>query len=151
MYGNPIYNSQMYQQDLQNMRDRIDKQLNQMQIPNNQQTPITQNFQLAPFSKNGTDIKYVQNIEDVKKELVFNDSIFVDKDFNNMWLKNTKGEIRIFSIIEVEQKDEKDIEIENLKYQIKELKGMIENDKYVNANVDESIASEKSSSISDNK
>ena len=117
MYGNP-YNNQMYMQDLQGLRDRIDRQ---MQIANQgtpQTAPITQNFQLATPSKNMEGIKYVESTEDVKKELVFMDSLFVNKDFNKMWMKNTKGDIKIYELKEVVQKDKKDIEIEKLKDQV---------------------------------
>lgn len=41
-------NANFYMQDLQNMRDRIDRQMAQMQTAQAQQpVPITQNFQLA--------------------------------------------------------------------------------------------------------
>lgn len=64
----PNYNNQFYMQDLQGMRDRIDRQLQQMQqISQPQQTPITQNFQLAP-SQNNSSIKYAENLDDVKKD-----------------------------------------------------------------------------------
>lgn len=144
------YNQQLFQQDLLNMRDRIDRNLNQIQNPNSQQTPITQNFQLAP-NQGGIGVKYVNNIEDVKKELVFADTVFLDKEYANMWIKNAKGEIRTFSIIEIIAKDEKDLEIENLKSQIEELKGMMLNAKHDDANVNESITSKKSSNVSNDK
>lgn len=150
MYGNPMYSNQMYQQDLQNMRDRIDRQLNQMQSPNTQQTPITQNFQLAP-TKGSDSIRYVKDVEDVKKELVFADSLFVDRDFKNMWMKDAKGDIRSFEITEVLQKDEKDLEIENLKNQINELKGMINDAKYATSDVDGTTSVKKSKNVSDDK
>ncbi len=150
MYGNPMYSNQMYQQDLQNMRDRIDRQLNQMQSPNTQQTPITQNFQLAP-TKGADSIRYVKDVEDVKKELVFADSLFVDRDFKNMWMKDAKGDIRSFEITEVLQKDEKDLEIENLKNQIDELKGMINDAKYATSDVDGTTSVKKSKNVSDDK
>lgn len=144
------YNQQLFQQDLLNMRDRIDRSLNQIQNPNSQQTPITQNFQLAP-NQGGIGVKYVNSIEDVKKELVFADTVFLDKEYANMWIKNAKGEIRTFSIIEIIAKDEKDLEIENLKSQIEELKGMMLNAKHDDANVNESTTSKKSSNVSNDK
>lgn len=66
MYGNPYYNQQAYQQDLMNMRDRLDKQIQQAQMPM-QQPPITQNFQLAP-NQNQNTIKYANTIDDVKNK-----------------------------------------------------------------------------------
>lgn len=150
MYGNPMYSNQMYQQDLQNMRDRIDRQLNQMQPQTNQQTPITQNFQLAP-TKSSDSIRYVNGVEDVEKELVFGDSLFVNKNFTNMWLKNAKGEIRDFEITEIFKKDEKDLEIEQLKAQVNELKGMINDAKYASSNDNGATTSKKSKTSKSDK
>lgn len=147
MYGNP-YNNQMYMQDLQGLRDRIDRQ---MQIVNQgppQTTPITQNFQLATPSKNGDGIKYVENVDDVKKELVFMDSLFVSKDMKKMWLKDAKGDIRTFNIEEIIKKDEKDLEIEKLKDEINELKGMIKDAKHVASNDDGTTTVKKSKNVS---
>ena len=150
MYGNP-YNNQMYMQDLQGLRDRIDRQMQMANQNQSQQIPqINQNFQLAP-NQGGIGVKYVNNIEDVKKELVFADTVFLDKEYANMWIKNAKGEIRTFSIIEIIAKDEKDLEIENLKSQIEELKGMMLNAKHDDANVNESTTSKKSSNVSNDK
>lgn len=148
MYGNP-YNNQMYMQDLQGLRDRIDRQI---QIANQgppQSAPITQNFQLATPSKNTEGIKYAESIEDVKKELVFMDSLFVNKDFNKMWMKNTKGDIKIYELKEIVQKDKKDMEIEKLKEQVRELKGMIKDAKRVTSDDDGTTSNKKSKNVSD--
>ena len=84
------YNNQMYINDLQNMRDRIERQMQQMAQTNQQPTPqINQNFQITPTQSNNT-IKYVNNIEEVKNELVFSDTLFVNKEFNRLWFKNAK-------------------------------------------------------------
>lgn len=118
----PNYNSQYYMQDLQGMRDRIDKQLMQMQqVSQPQQIPITQNFQLAP-SQNGSSIKYVENIDDVRRELVFGDTLFVNKSYSTMWLKNARGEVKTYELKEVVIIDERDAQIKNLTSQIEELK-----------------------------
>lgn len=117
----PNYNSQYYMQDLQGMRDRIDRQLQQIQQFNQpQQTPITQNFQLAP-TQTGS-IKYVETIDDVKKELVFNDTMFVNKSYTTMWLKNARGEVKTYELREIVILDEKDAQIQSLTAQIEELK-----------------------------
>lgn len=55
MASNYGYNTNFYMQDLQNMRDRIDKQMAQIQQQNSQPVPITQNFQLAPNNTNKGD------------------------------------------------------------------------------------------------
>lgn len=108
-------------QDLQGMRDRIDRQLQQIQQFNQpQQTPITQNFQLAP-TQTGS-IKYVETIDDVKKELVFNDTMFVNKSYTTMWLKNARGEVKTYELREIVILDEKDAQIQSLTAQIEELK-----------------------------
>ena len=122
----PNYNTPYYMQDLQSMRDRIDKQLQQMQQINQpQQTPITQNFQLAP-SQNSS-IKYAETIDDVKKDLVFGDTLFVNKDYTYMWLKNARGDVKTYEVKEIVILDEKDTQIKNLTAQIEELKKELNN------------------------
>lgn len=122
----PNYNTPYYMQDLQSMRDRIDKQLQQMQQINQpQQTPITQNFQLAP-SQNSS-IKYAETIDDVKKDLVFGDTLFVNKDYTYMWMKNARGDIKTYEVKEIVILDEKDTQIKNLTAQIEELKKELNN------------------------
>lgn len=81
----PFYgNNQMYMQDLQNMRDRIDSQMRQLQQPNMQQTPaINQTFQLSNpgNSANDFDGKYVTNIDEVKSTLALKNTLFVNKEW----------------------------------------------------------------------
>ena len=130
-YFNPyIGMSGNYMNELQNMRDRIDSQIQQVQqqqqnmnqIPMQQPTNLTQNFQLAPTTQNN-NFKIVNNIDEVQKEIVLVDTYFISKDTTQMWIKNSKGDIRVFTIEEIIPKDEKDILIENLQKQIAELKG----------------------------
>ena len=92
----------------------------QMANQNQQPTPITQNFQLAPNQTNN-GIKYVTSIDDVKQELTFTDTIFVNKEFSNMWVKNASGEIRTYKLKEIIKKDEKDLKIEELEAKIDKL------------------------------
>ncbi len=135
------YNNQMYMQDLQGLRDRIDRQ---MQMANQQQpqpTPITQNFQLAPNQNNG--IKYANTIEDVKKELVFADTLFIDKEHTKLWIKNASGEIKTYELMEIIEMDEKDRKIADLEAKINMLVKEKENEQYVNKNVDGSTSSKK--------
>ena len=155
MFGNPYYTQQAYQQDLMNMRDRIDKQIQQAQIPMQQpqQTPITQNFQLAP-NQNQNGIKYVNSIDDVKKELVFNDTLFVNKEYTNLWLKNALGEVKMYKLEEVIEIDEKDKKINELMAKIEHLESeMKKNESTTNSNeyVNGTITNTKSSSVSRNK
>lgn len=135
MYNNSYMSNYLNNLNQQNLNDRIDSQISQLQqireqIKNQPTTPtptnLTQNFQLAPNSIGG--MKYVNSIDDVNKETVFVDTPFFSKDLSVMWLKNTKGEIKSYELTEIIQKDEKDIQIEILISQIEELKGMIKNE-----------------------
>lgn len=112
MYGNS-YNNQMYVNDLQQIRDRIDRQLQMISPPQPQTPQINQNFQLAP-SQNSQSIKYAESLDEIKKELVFSDTLFVNKAFNLLWFKNASGEVKTYEIKEMVVKDEKDLKIEEL-------------------------------------
>ena len=154
----PAYtnNSQFYMQNLQDMRDRIDSQIRNYQQNQTQQPvtqPITQNFQLAPNpTNNELEAKYVDNIEAVKNTFVIKTGIFLNKDFSTLWIKDVTGKIRTFATEEIIEMDEKDKEIYQLKKQIEEMKGMIENDnKSDNSNVDDEITKTKSSRVSSSK
>jgi hypothetical protein len=148
VYSNP-YNNQAYIQELQNMKDRIDRQLQQVTQP---QTPnIHQTFQITPTQSQAT-MRYANTIDDVNKELVFSDTPFFTKDLSVMWLKNVKGEVKAYELKEIIQKDEKDLMIENLQLQINELKkGMIDDAKSPSDDVDEPTTKSKSSDVSTNK
>ncbi len=151
---NPYFNQQ-YQQDLLNMKERIDRQLQQAQNqPQMQQpVPITQNFQLAPNqSQNG--IKYANNIDDVKKELVFADTLFVNKEYTQLWLKNALGEVKTYKLEQIIELDEKDRKINELMAKINMLESEIKNNESTtngNANVNATSSKSKSSSISNDK
>lgn len=137
------YNNQMYMQDLQGLRDRIDRQ---MQIANQNQpqtAPITQNFQLAP-NQNNQGIKYVNSIEDVKKELVFADTLFVNKEYSFLWYKNASGEVKTYELKEIIELDEKDIKIKELEEKINMLVKERENEQYVNENANGTTTVKKS-------
>ena len=146
-------------QDLQNMKDRIDNQMKQMQQFNQnqmQQQPIpqiNQSFQLAPNpSSNELESKYVNSIDEVKGIFVMKTGVFLDKDLNNLWIKNTNGDIRTFELNEIIQTDPKDREIAMLKKQIEEMKEMISNESNVNnSDNDGADESKKSSRISARK
>lgn len=147
MYPNP-YTNQNYIQELQNMRDRIDRQLQQVTQPHQQTPNINQTFQIAPTPSH-SGIRYVNNIDDVNRELVFVDTPFFSKDMSVMWMKNSKGEVRAYQLEEIIQKDDKDLVIESLQMQINELKkGMVDNAKSVDDDVDEPTQSKKSTNVS---
>lgn len=152
-YGN---NGQYYMQNLQDMRDRIDNQMkqyqqNQMQMQQPVTQPITQNFQLAPQpTNNEIQAKYVNNIDDVKNTFVMTTGLFVNKEMNTLWFKNVNGDIRTFNLQEIIEQDERDLEIQRLRNEIENMKGMIMNESN-NTNVDEQIADEKSTKLQSNK
>ena len=129
MYNNPYINSYNQQANI----DRLNEQINnlermkaQIQQPVQQPTNLTQNFQLAPT--NNHTVRYANTIEEVAKEQVFYDTPFFSKDMSVLWLKSAKGDIKSYELTEIIPKDSKDFEIEYLKSQIEELKGMIKND-----------------------
>lgn len=155
MYGNPYFNQQAYQQDLINMRDRLDKQIQQaqaQQMNNNQPPAINQTFQLSP--NQGNHIKYAETEEDVSKELVFADTLFVNRAYSKMWLKNASGEIKEYELKEVIKKDEKDLQIASLMAKIEELeKEMKNNERTSNddANVNVTTSNKKPTNGSNDK
>lgn len=151
---NPYFNQQ-YQQDLINMRERIDRQLQQSQNPPQMQqpVPITQNFQLAP-NQNQNGIKYVNSIDDVKKELVFTDTLFINKEYTQLWFKNALGEIKTYRLEQIIELDEKDRKIAELTAKIDMLESEMKNSESTtngNANVNATSPKSKSSSISNSK
>ena len=132
-------NNQYYMQnmqDLQNMKERIDKQMQQMQqfnqnqMQNQQPIPqINQSFQLAPNPNNNElESKYVNNIDEVKGIFVMKTGVFLNKELNTLWIKNTNGDIRTFELNELVEIDPKDREIAILKQELEKMKEMISNE-----------------------
>lgn len=152
MYQNPYmssFNSQANIDRINAQMAELEKMKQQIQQPPQQQiTPnINQTFQLAPTSNN--NIKYANNIEDVNKEFVIVETPFFTKDFSQMWLKNPKGEVKIYELNEIIPKDDKDILISSLQMQIEELRKEInKNAKSTNTNDDESNSSKESTDVS---
>lgn len=144
MYNNPYsYNPQVSVDRLNEQINNLERMKAQIQQPPVQQ-PITQNFQLAPTNRDV--IKYATSIDEVQRDMVIGDTPYFSKDMSVVWVKNTKGEIKTYELNEVVLKDEKDIKIDFLMAQIEELKKEMKNNES-NANVDESIESEKSTDI----
>ena len=132
--------------------DRINNQIaelekirNQMQQP----TPITQNFQIAP--SNREIIRYASSLEEVQRDVVVGDTPYFSKDMSVVWIKDTKGNIKTYELNEIIPKDDKDIRIEFLEAQIKELREEMNNAKSNDNDVDEPIENDKSSNVSDGK
>ena len=136
-------NNQFYMQDLQNMREKIDRQMQQMQQLNQNQmqhqptpTNLTQNFQLAPNpTNNDLESKYVNNIDEVKGIFVMKTGVFLNKELNTLWIKNTNGDIRTFELNELVEIDPKDREIAMLKQEIEKMKEMVSNESNGNSTI----------------
>ena len=152
MYNNPYlnpYNQQMSIDKLNEQINNLEKMKSQIQQPV-QPTNLTQNFQIAPTNREV--IRYANSIEEVQRDLVIGDTPYFAKDMSVVWIKNTKGEVKTYELTEIVPKDDKDIRIEFLEAQIKELKeGMKNNAKPDSADVDEPIESEKPTSISNSR
>lgn len=132
-----------------NRLEQMRTQLNQQPNPQQHQPSINQTFQLAPSSQN--NMRFVNTMDDVAKEIVFFDTPFFSKDMSVLWVKNTKNEIKTYELNEIVAKDEKDLMIESLKIQLDEmnktLKEMKNNAKPVVTNDDEPIESEEPASV----
>ena len=114
----------------------LEKMKEQLQKPIPQPTNLTQNFQLAATRET---IRYANNMEDVQRESVSGDTPYFSKDMSVLWLKNAKGEIKTYELVEIVPKDDKDIKIEYLQAQIEELKKGIKHES--TNDIDESITS----------
>lgn len=132
MYGNPYYN---------NFNQPMPQQLSQ------QPTPITQNFQLSPTH---TGMRFVNSVDDVRKDLVYFETPYFSRDMRFMWIKNVKGEVTPYEIKKIEYKDEKDLQMERMQREINELKEKL-NEKSSDSNDNEPIENEKSSNVSNVK
>lgn len=119
--------------------EKMKTQLGNMQVP-----IINQTFQQAAPSV----IKYANSLDEVNKEMVIGETPYFSKDMSIVWIKNIKGDIKTYELKEVVLKDEKDLMIESLQLQIKE---MIENAKSTSTNDAKSTKDEESTSISTNK
>ena len=122
-------------QDLKNMRDGIDRTLQQHQQFQNQfqnqmipqqPTNLTQNFQLAP-SQNSSDLiaKVVIGIDEVKNTFVSQNGIFINKEMDTLWFKNISGDIKTYTLQEVIEIDPKEQEISDLKKEIANMRQML--------------------------
>lgn len=149
------FNNQYYLQNLQDMKDRIENQIRNVQQNQIQQQvpqPITQNFQLAPQQNVNTselESKYAENIDAVKNTIVAKTTLFLTKDYSTLWIKDVAGNIKTFKTEEIIEIDDKDKEIQMLKKEIEDLKGMISNANDTSySNVDGQSTTKKSSRTS---
>lgn len=155
-YGQTSQNQLAYEQSLKNIINQANGQLqqlqNQPQMPM-QQPQIHQNFQLAPnLNTSELESKYANSIEEVKNTFVIKTGIFVNKELNTLWIKNTNGDIRTFELNEIIRTDPKDEEINNLRQELQRMKEMIANESDVNnTDHDESNESKNATKLSNNK
>lgn len=162
MYGN---NNNYYTQDLQALRDKVDRQLQQAQqmqqmqqiqnqYPQAQQPQINQTFQLASNQiGNDTESRFVDNIEEVKRIFVMKTGVFPNRDFTMLWVKDVSGKIKTYRLEEVEDLDDKDKTILALQKQINELREEIRNEHNESdvADTDEQITESKPKNVRTNK
>ena len=128
-YNYNLYNP--YIQEYQAMKDRIDNNIRQMQMQQQnqmipQQPQVTQNFQLAPMQNNSELIaKTVSGIDEVKNTFVSQNGIFINKDMDTLWFKNISGDIKTYTLQEVIEIDPKDNEIANLKNELANMRQLL--------------------------
>ena len=150
MYNNPYmqggYNTQVNLDRINAQINELEKMKTQLQQPIQTPTNLTQNFQLAPTNRDV--IKYANSMEEVQRDMVIGDTPYFSKDMSVVWIKNTKGEIKAYELTEIIPKDDKDIQIEMLKAQINEMKGMIQNAKPNDEFINEPIESKESTNVS---
>lgn len=121
-----MYNPQASLDRINNQIAELEKMRTQIQQPIQPPTSLTQNFQLAPTNRDV--IKYASSMDEVQKDIVMGDTPYFAKDMSVVWVKNTKGEVKTYELNEIIPKDEKDLKIEYLEAQIKELKEGIKNE-----------------------
>lgn len=128
------YNQNSIQQ-MEQIRDQWDAKIQlaqqQQQSQQSQQQPmaqaqpsVTQNFQLAPTTNTNSELegRYAENIDEVKNTFVMKTGVFVTKDFSTLFVKDVSGNIRTFKTEEVIPKDDKDIQIQALQEELKNMK-----------------------------
>lgn len=115
-YSNQIYGFDRQIQEKRNEIAELEKQKIQAQFA--QPTILNQTIQAGP---QGNGIRYAESIDDVNREIIFMDTLFVNRAFTNMWYKTPQGKVRPFLLEEIIPKDEKDLRIESLEKQVKQL------------------------------
>lgn len=122
-YNNQIYNFDRQIQEKRSEIAELEKQKIQAQFA--QPTILNQTIQAGPQA---SGIRYAESIDEVKREMIFLDTLFVNRAFTNMWYKKPNGETKTYLLEEFIPKDEKDIRIESLENEIRKLKEQRENE-----------------------
>ena len=111
-YGNNMIN-QLYRQ-----KENIENMITQ--YAQNLQQPPVQNIINTSNNTSDTDVKYLNNNEDVSNIIINKKTLFIDEKNSKISIKETDGTIsKVYNIIV--PKDEKDLKIEELENKLKEL------------------------------
>ena len=111
-YGNNMIN-QLYRQ-----KENIENMITQ--YAQNLQQPPVQNIINTSNNTSDTDVKYLNNNEDVSNIIINKKTLFIDEKNSKILIKETDGTIsKVYNIIV--PKDEKDLKIEELENKLKEL------------------------------
>lgn len=140
-YNNQLYNYDRQIQEERNKIAELEKQ--KMQALYAQPTILNQTIQTGNQQQG---IRYAESIDDVRREMIFLDTLFVNRAFTNMWYKTPTGEVKTYFLEEFIPKDEKDLKIESLEKQVKEL--LEENKKNANKHTRDNTATTSSVSES---
>ena len=68
---------------LKGIIDQATKELNAIQTP-----PEPINYQLVQPQQIAISFKFVDSQDEVNKEIVFNETLFMSKDYKKFWIKN---------------------------------------------------------------
>ena len=126
MYGG--YNSQFYMQDLQGMRDKIDRQMQQIQMQQHQPPQPINNI-INTTQNTPSDLislRVLNENEEVENIYVNNKTFFLGA--NNLVIKDVDGKIEKYDITKTYPIDPKDVKINELENEIRQLKEMISNE-----------------------
>ncbi len=147
MYSN-VYNQQAMIDRINLQIQELEKTRSQLQQPNSLQPSINQTFQLAPNSTGG--IKYADTLEEVQKEMIYQDTPIFSKNMSVVWIKKVNGDIKTYSLTEIVAKDDKDIQIECLLARVEELERGRKYEYETNSDdsITKSVEDEKPSSVS---
>lgn len=121
MYNNPYYNTYNQQTNIDKLNEQInnlEKMKAQLQQP--QPTNLTQNFQLAPASRDV--IRYASSIDEVQRDMTMGETPYFSKDMSVVWIKNAKGEIKTYELTEIIPQTESDFQIQLLQNELEQLK-----------------------------
>lgn len=155
MFNN--FGQEQYIRNLQNLKNETEQKLQQaMMMQQNPSVPpsINQTFQITPNNQNNIndfDGKLVKNSDDVKNTLALKQTLFINENRDTLWIKDVSGAIKTYSLQEIVELDEKDVEINNLKKELQELKEMMKNEQRNNKYVDDTATKQKSARFSNDK